>query len=309
MTATTALPARPGRRGHSAWRRIGVPYAHLAPALVAIVLTTIYPLGVALVNSFRHWRVNETREPEQFVGFAQYTKALTDDTFHNAVWVTLLFTVMSVVLSVGLGLAMALILNKATWLNGLTKALLILPFAIAPALKGYSWRFMFNPDYGVYDDMLDTLLPFTRDINWLGEPFWALVVVTLSEIWGWAPLIALMFLGGLGSISPEIRDAARVDGANAWQEFWRIEFPLLRPLILIVVFLKAVWSVKMFDQVVTTTGGGPGRATETLNFFAYEQGFTFLDIGYASAVSWILVVVLGVLATGYLILMGRQEQK
>lgn len=294
---------------HSTWRRVGVPYAHLAPALIAIALTTLYPLGVALINSFRHWRVNESREPQQFVGLHQYAKALGDSNFHNAVWVTLIFTIISVVLSVGLGLGIALVLNKQTWLNGLTKALLILPFAVAPALKGYSWRFMFNPDYGIYDKMLKAIAPFTDSINWLGDPFWALMVIVGSEIWGWAPLIALMFLGGLGAISPEIRDAARVDGTNPWQEFWKISFPLLRPLILIVVFLKAVWSVKMFDQVVTTTGGGPGRSTETLNFYVYEQGFTFLDIGYASAVSWILVVVLGALAAGYLWLMGRQESK
>jgi len=308
-TTTAARAGAAARRQPSAWRRVGIPYAHLTPALIAIALTTIYPLGVALSNSFRHWRVNETRTPQEFVGFQQYAKAFADTNFYNAVWVTLIFTVISVVLSVGLGLAMALVLNRVNWLSGLTKALLILPFAVAPALKGYSWRFMFSPDYGVYDKMLKTLLPFTDSINWLGEPFWALMVIVLSEVWGWAPLIALMFLGGLGSISPEIRDAARVDGTNAWQEFWKISFPLLRPLILIVVFLKAVFSVKIFDQVVTITSGGPGRATESLNFFVYSQGFTFLDIGYASAVSWILVVILGALAAGYLWLMGRQESK
>ncbi|MFC8933973.1 carbohydrate ABC transporter permease [Rhodococcus sp. NPDC057135] len=309
--STVTIDRKTGRpvNRHSAWRRLGVPYAHLAPALIAVALTTFYPLAVALINSFRHWRVNETREPQQFVGLDQYAKALSDSNFHNSVWVTLIFTIVSVVASVGLGLAIALVLNRTTWLSGMTKALLILPFAVAPALKGYSWRFMFNPDYGVYDKMIKAVAPFTDSINWLGDPFWALMVIAGSEIWGWAPLIALMFLGGLGSISPEIRDAARVDGTNAWQEFWKISFPLLRPLILIVVFLKAVFSVKMFDQVVTTTGGGPGRATETLNFFAYSQGFTFLDIGYASAVSWILVVVLGALAAVYLMLMGRQDSK
>src|SRR5690606_2301740 len=166
---------------------------------------------------------------------------------------------------------------------------------------------MLNPETGVYDKMIDTALPFVGDINWLGDPFWALMVLALTEVWGWAPLIALMLLGGLGSISPEVREAAKLDGASPWQEFWRVTFPLLRPLLLIIVFLKAVFSMKIFDQVVTTTGGGPGRATESLNFYAYSQGFTFLDIGYASAVSWVIVVVLGALAALYLIAMARQE--
>jgi multiple sugar transport system permease protein len=304
-TATSPPPTRPKPR----LRRYAVPYLHLAPALLAIVLTTIYPLVSALITSFRHWRLNETREPGEFVGFDQYQRVFSDDTFFNSALVTLEFTVISVVLSVGLGLLIALVLNNTSRLSGLTKAVLILPFAVAPALKGFSWRFMLNPDYGVYDRMIDTVLPFADDINWLGEPFWALFVLALTEVWAWAPLIALMLLGGLGSISPEVKAAAKVDGANSWQEFWQVTFPLLRPLLLIVVFLKAVFSVKIFDQVVTTTGGGPGRATETLNFYAYAQGFNFLDIGYASAVSWVIVLVLGVLASMYLIAMARQEAK
>ncbi|GAA1210945.1 carbohydrate ABC transporter permease [Prauserella alba] len=305
MVASTVPPPR--RR--SGWRRRAAPYAHLAPALLAIGLTTVYPLVSALITSFRHWRLNETREPGEFVGLEQYERAFTDGTFYNSAWVTLEFTVISVVLSVGLGLGIALILNNRTRLSAFTKALLILPFAVAPALKGFSWRFMLNPDTGVYDKMVDTVLPFFDDINWLGDPFWALMVLALTEVWGWAPLIALMLLGGLGSISPEVREAAKLDGASPWQEFWRVTFPLLRPLLLVVVFLKAVFSVKIFDQVVTTTGGGPGRATESMNFFAYSQGFTFLDIGYASAVSWVIVLVLGVLAALYLIAMARQEAK
>jgi len=280
---------------------------HLAPALLAIGLTTLYPLVSALITSFRHWRLNESQEPGEFVGVDQYSRVFTDDTFYNSAWVTFEFTAISVVLSVGIGLGIALILNNRTRLSAFTKALLILPFAVAPALKGFSWRFMLNPDTGVYDKMIDTALPFVGDINWLGDPFWALMVLALTEVWGWAPLIALMLLGGLGSISPEVREAAKLDGASPWQEFWRVTFPLLRPLLLIIVFLKAVFSMKIFDQVVTTTGGGPGRATESLNFYAYSQGFTFLDIGYASAVSWVIVVVLGALAALYLIAMARQE--
>lgn len=284
-------------------------YTHIAPALFVVALTTFYPLASALGTSFREWRINETRAPQGFVGADQYTKALTDETLHNSAWVTAQFTVLSVVLSVVLGLVMALILNHPTKLNTLAKTLLILPFAVAPALKGYSWRFMLDPDYGVYDAMIGTVLPFMDGYDWLGSPFGALMVIVLTEVWGWAPLIALMLLGGLASIPPEIRSAAQMDGANAWQEFWRVTFPLLRPLLVIVIFLKAVFSVKMFDQVVTVTDGGPGRATETLNYFVYSQGFNFLDIGYASAVSWILVAVLGALAAAYLVAMARMEAR
>ncbi|MYW01084.1 sugar ABC transporter permease, partial [Streptomyces sp. SID3343] len=287
--------------------RRAAPFLHIGPALVVIVLTTVYPLASALITSFRHWRLNESAEPGRFVGLANYRATFADPNFTNALWVTAVYTVISVVLSVGLGLGMALLLNRPGRLAGTTKALLILPFAVAPALKGFSWRFMLNPDYGVYDKILDTALPFTSDFDWLGSSVGALLVIALTEVWGWAPLIALMLLGGLGAISPEVHEAARVDGASRWQNFRHITWPLLRPLLLIVVFLKAVWSVKTFDQVVTTTGGGPGRSTETLNYFTFQQGFGFLDIGYASAISWVLVVILGVLAALYLRAMAKQE--
>lgn len=287
--------------------RAAAPWLHLAPALVAIGLTTVYPLVSALITSLREWRLTETRAPAGFVGLENYRRALADDQLWNSLAVTLQFTVISVVAAVGLGLGMALLLNRAGRLSRITQAALILPFAVAPALKGYSWRFMLNPDTGVYDRMLDTVFPFAQDVDWLGSPLGAMAVLLMTEVWGWAPLIALMFLGGLAAIPTEVREAARIDGANVWQEFSRVTFPLLRPLILIVVFLKAIWAVKIFDQVVTTTGGGPGRSTETLNFYVYQQGFSFLDIGYASAVSWILVALLGIAAAAYLVAMTRQE--
>ena len=131
---------------------------------------------------------------------------------------------------------------------------------------------------------------------------WIRPLLAMSETWGWAPLIALMFVGALGSIDPYIFESARIDGANSWQIFRRITLPILRPVILIIVMLKTIFSLKMFDQVVTMTGGGPVRATQTINFYIHQVGFVrSLDIGYASALSYILVVALTIVAAGYII--------
>lgn len=281
-------------------------YWYLGPAIVVVAVTVAYPLASALVTSFRSWQLNESPEPQGFVGLENYQRVLQDAGFWNSVGVTLLYSVLSVGLTMVLALAIALVLQGPGKLKAFAKTMLILPYAVAPALKGFSWRFMLNENYGVYNSLADALLPFTRSIVWLGEPFWALFSIALSEVWGWAPLIALMFIGALGSIDPEVLEAGRVDGANGLQLFLRITLPLLAPVILVAMLLKTIFSLKLIDQVVTMTSGGPGNSTETLNYFIYRQGFGFLDMGYASALAWIAVLGITVFTVFYVRVLLRQ---
>lgn len=274
-------------------------YLVLGPALAIVLLTVAYPLGTALVTSFREWRLSESFEPQGFVGAENYLRAFTDDVFWNSVVVTLAFTALSVVLTLVIAMAIALVLHGPGKLKMLLKITLILPYAVAPALKGFSWRFMLSDEYGVYDAIIDTLFPFAADIVWLGSPFWALFWMAMSEVWGWAPLIALMFIGALSGISPEVHEAARLDGANRWQILRRVTIPMMWPVISIAALLKAIFSFKMFDQVVTMTGGGPGRSTQTINYLIYQEGFSFLDMGYASAMAVILVAGLTLFVAFY----------
>ena len=313
-----------------------VPWVLIGPALIVIVATTVYPLLAALYFSFHKYKL---RKPPEFaiqlaseagdplisidwsaLSLDNYALAFSDSRFINSLNVTFWFTVLSVALSVLIGLFIAVIVQKEGTLHTFTKVLLIFPFAVSPALKGYSWRFMLNEEYGIYDLLIDNLIvaplnavislfntlpfvditPISETIVWLGHHFWSLFMLAMSETWGWAPLIALMFVGALGSIDIQIFEAARIDGANNFQIFWRVTLPLLRPVILIVTMLKTIFSLKMFDQVVTMTGGGPVRATQTINYYIHQVGFVrSLDIGYASAMSYILVVILTILAALY----------
>ena len=280
-------------------------YWYLGPAVVVVLATITYPLFSALVTSFREWQLNESFEPGGFVGLENYQRVLQDSGFWNSVGVTVLYSVISVSLTMIIALTIAMVLQGPGKFKAFAKTMLILPYAVAPALKGFSWRFMLNENYGVYDTILDQL-PFTKNIVWLGDPFWALVSIAMSEVWGWAPLIALMFIGALGSIDPEVLEAARVDGANRFQLFFRITLPLLAPVILVAMLLKTIFSLKLIDQVVTMTGGGPGNSTETLNYFIYRQAFSFLDMGYASALAWIAVLGISVFTVFYVRMMMRQ---
>lgn len=276
-----------------------VKWILIIPTLLILVGTTLYPFLYSFITSFRFWRLTRSPHPGGFVGLANYIRAFGDAAFWNSVWVTVFFTFVSVGLSMVIGLTIALILERVTRLNTFMKSLLIFPFAMAPALKGFSWRFMLNPDYGILDAMIDAVFPFMSDVVWLGEPYWAVFWLAMTEIWGWAPYIALVFIGALGALPRETINAAKVDGASTFQVFWHIKLPQLAPIIIMVGLLKTIFSVKMFDQVVTLTGGGPGRATETLNYYVYNQGFRFYDMGYASSLAYLLVTTMFIFAFIY----------
>ncbi|GGR03549.1 carbohydrate ABC transporter permease [Deinococcus ruber] len=306
-SAPPALTSRAGSRKTGQLRNGGLRWALLGPALVVILVTVVYPLASSLITSFRDWRLIYSPTPGAFVGAANYARALTDAGFLNSLRVSGEYMLMSVSLTLLFGLGIALILSKPTPLNIFTRALLIFPFAVAPVLKGYSWRFMLNPDYGVYAKMIGTVIPPLKGYIWLGHEFSALLSIVMSEVWGWAPLFALMFIGALGSIPSETTEAAKVDGATSTQIFFRITLPLLAPVIYIVALLKIISAFKMFDQVAIMTGGGPGDSTQTLYFYVYQVAFRNLDMGYASAVSYILVAIMGLLAFLYVRVLLRDH--
>ena len=282
-------------------------YIFIGPTILILTLTTFYPMTSALITSFRNWKLTRSITPGPFTGFDNYVRAFEDDKFINSFWVTLQMVGISVTLSVILGLFIALLLQKSTRLNLFTRVFLILPFTVAPALKGFLWRFMLNPEFGAFDWLVDTIFPFLEGIVWLERPFWAVFMISITEVWGWAPLIALIFIGGLSTIDTEILDAARTDGANRFQTMMYVTLPMLRPLILLITVLRIIYSLRLFDQVVTMTNGGPGDATETLNFFVYENAFRFFDMGYASAVGYILMIMLFVMTYIYVRLLLQEQ--
>lgn len=295
--ARSAPVTRAGGRPRD--HRAALRWALLGPALLVIGATVFYPLASSFVTSFRDWQLTLSPTPGAFVGLENYSRALSDSGLRNSLKVSFLYMLISVSLTLVLGLGMALLLAKPTRLNHFARALLIFPFAVAPVLKGFSWRFMLNPEYGVYAKVVGAVVPPLKGFVWLGHDLSALFVIALSEVWGWAPLFALMFIGALGSIPEEINEAARIDGATGWQIFWRLTLPLLSPVIAIVALLKIISAFKMFDQVAIMTGGGPGDSTQTLYYYVYQLAFRNLDMGYASAVAYILVALMGLLATLY----------
>lgn len=266
-------------------------YTLLAPALILIAITTFYPLMQSFWISLHDWDLKKSAKMGDFVGIQNYTRALTDSHFWHSVGVTFIFAASTVVLTLVLSIIVALLLSKDKKYLSYIRAVLIIPFAMSPALIGYSWRFMLNSDYGLFDKIIGFLVPPLSDVVWLGTSTTSMMALISVVVWIWLPFMSLMFISGLIGMPSEVFEAARVDGASPLQIIFKITLPMLKPIILIASILMTMFSLKAFDPVVTLTHGGPGRSTEVLNFFIYKTGFRFFDMGYSAALGYILALI------------------
>jgi len=276
-----------------------LPYWLLIPAFVIVLATTIYPLAHSLITSLRDWDLTKSRRPEGFVGFDNYVYAASESQFLNSLWVTFVFVITSVILTVILAMALALLLRRKGPMHTFTRIILILPFAMSPALIGVSYRFMFNPEFGVLAKGLGAIFPALQGVPWLADPQLAMAILVLTDVWHWTPYMTFMCLGGLASIPRETEEAARIDGASNLRIVFGIILPQMKGVILVMAVLKTIFALKMFDQVVTLTGGGPGTSTETLAYFIFNVGFRWFDMGYASALAWILTAIMMFISIWY----------
>lgn len=275
-------------------------YCLVLPAMAVVFITAVYPLLQSLLLSLRYWKLSRANVPGGFVGAENYLRAFTEEpAFWNAVGVTAVYTLLTVALSVAGALAVAVLLAPGGRLRVFSRALLVLPFAMSPALVGVSFRFMFNPEFGLFDAFFGALLPPLADVSWLAQPMLAFAVCVLADVWGWIPFLSMVLIGGLASIPRDTLEAARLDGASAWRVFCDITLPQLMPALMVAIILKTVFSLKAFDQIYMLTNGGPGTATQTLAHYVYFQGFKYYDMGYASAVAWLMALPMLALTYAY----------
>ena len=274
-------------------------YALLIPAFVIVLATTIYPLAYSFMTSFREWDLTKQRRPGGFVGVENYVHAASESGFQNSLWVTTIFVVTSVILTLILAMSLALLLRRKGRMHTFTRIILILPFAMSPALIGVSYRFMFNPEFGVLAKGLGAVFPALEGTPWLADPDLAMAILVLTDVWHWTPYMTFMCLGGLASIPRETEEAARIDGASNLRIIFGIVLPQMKGVLLVTAVLKTIFALKMFDQVVTLTGGGPGTSTETMAFFIFNVGFKWFDMGYASALAWILTIIMMLISAWY----------
>jgi len=270
-----------------------VAWLFVLPFLAPFVLFWAAPIVHGLYLSFTN--ASLTGAEERFVGLANYQRLLADPTYRRALGNTVVFVVENVPVLLAAGLLLALLLNQSMPGLAAIRAAFVAPYLITASAVAIIWQFVLDPATGLLNDWLAEVgLPTQR---WLSEPGQAMGAIVLITLWWRVGFPLLVLLAGLQEIPGELYEAARLDGAGAWQRFWRITLPLLAPVLFFVLIIRLIDSFKVFAQVYLVTGGGPVGSTRVLIQYLYETGFQDFRTGYAAAIGWSLfVIILGVTA-------------
>ncbi len=270
-------------------RRLTIPIFMVLPTVVFLLGICIYPLINSLYLTFNQWSLT-ANVPPKFIWFRNYIKLVTDDRFWNSLITTAVFTGCVVSAEMLIGMTLALSATQNTRFRQACRSIILIPMMITPVVLGLIWKYMFNPENGIINYILQ-LFGIEGPI-WLGEPKPALPAVIIVDIWQWTPFVFLLLLSGLGSLPQDVFEAARVDGANQFQIFRYITLPLLMPFMLVALLIRFIDSFKIFDTIFVMTRGGPANATETLSIYTYKVGLNFFNMGYAATLSYVILIII-----------------
>ncbi len=268
-----------------------------APAVITMMVVTGYPIAYALYLSLQKY---DLRFPDQkeFVGLSNYVDVLGSSTWWSDVWTTLLITVFSVSIELVLGMAIALVMHRAIFGRGPVRAAILIPYGIVTVVAAFAWRYAFDPASGFVQGLpliSDTAAPLT-------ERGGSLTVIILTEVWKTTPFMALLLLAGLALVPDELHEAAKVDGANAFQRFFRITIPLMKPAILVALLFRTLDAFRLFDTVFIQTQGANG--TETVSILGYNVLINRVNLGLGSAVSVLIFICVILIAFFFVKVLG-----
>ena len=262
-----------------------------SPTFVVLSIITLGPLLYALWISFFNFRLSAPGGKNQFIGFDNYLEILKTPEVAQSMLTTFKFMLIAVTCQVILGFAIALAIHAVPKFQRLITSLILVPMMVAPLVVGLMYSFFFNTQFGFYTWIVNTFhLPLP--VSLFSQSISALVTVALTDVWEWTPYLALMFLAGLQSIDTESYEAAKIDGANAWQTFIKVTIPLMMPVIVVGIILRSMEAFKEFDKPYILTGGGPGSATEVIDMYTYRQAFISYNFSFAAAICVVLFVIL-----------------
>lgn len=284
-----------------------VAYLTLLPSALILLLLVALPTASVVALSMQNVGLGEHSGP--FVGLANFAWVFGSDLFYRALLNTFVWVIGSVSLDMILGLVIALLLNKTFVGRGVARAIMLAPYLIPTVVAVLIWKYMFHDIVGVLNFLLIKVGILDQPMLWLNSRSMAMVSVILVGAWKFFPFVVLGLLGILQSIPQEQYEAARIDGASGWQQFWHITLPNIMPVILLTAMLRTIWTFHKFDIIYLLTGGGPVDATTTLPVLVYQKAFVDFEIGNASAIAIITGLILGVLLMAYFFLIKRAEEK
>lgn len=274
------------------------------PTVLVLALIVIFPMIFSISVSVRDYDIRRPEHP--FTGLQNFGSLLTDEEFYNATAITAVMIGAELVVEFGLGLGLALALMNLPVTRKIYQPILLVPMMVMPVVIGYMGRLVFEVRSGPVNYILN-LLGF-ESLGWHASPQLALITILILRVWQWTPFVMATLLAGLLSMPLEPFDSAQVDGASAWQTFTRITLPALRPIIMLVVIMRALEILQTFDLIYVVTLGGPGSRTMTLSLFTYLIGFRYWDVGKASAAAWLIMIPLSFLVTVFVRVMEGGER-
>jgi trehalose/maltose transport system permease protein len=269
----------------------------LTPALLVVGFVALYPLGVTIYQSFTNEQFLSGITPTEWVGLQNYKDLIHDTVFRNSVWVTIKFTVITVVFEFVLGLVIALVVNSGFKGRGLMRAVMLVPWAIPTVISAQMWKWMYDDIYGVINDLAVRLHIVDHHVAWISQPSTALGAVAAVDIWKTTPFVALLLLAGLQVIPKELYEAAEVDGATMWQQFRRVTMPLLAPAIVVTLIFRTLDALRVFDVFYVFFGSR--LDTQTMAIYDQNTIVSTGDVGYGAALSVAIFLIIGLFVVIY----------
>jgi trehalose/maltose transport system permease protein len=304
--ATPAPTSRRRRRSRMQRRQARLGWLLLLPALAVVAFVAIYPLGKTVYQSFTNQEFLAGIEPTKWVGLQNYRDLWHDTIFRQSVWETVKFTLITVSFEFVLGMIIALVVNSNFKGRGAMRAAMLVPWAIPTVVAAQMWKWMFDDVFGVINDAGVRLHILNHSVAWISQPSTALAAVSAVDIWKTTPFVALLLLAGLQVIPRDLYEAADVDGASKWQQFWRITLPLLRPAILVTLIFRTLDALRVFDVFYVFYGNRPD--TQTMAIYAQSTIVSDGHVGYGSAVSVAIFLIIGLFVVIYVTFMRVTEE-
>jgi len=290
---TTGKHAKP-RLSEGAWaeRRLGLLLC--APAVVVMIAVTAYPVIYAVYLSLERYNF-ELPQDVKFIGFANYAAVLGSSYWWTALEVTAIITVISVSITLVLGMLLAMVLHRTLFARGLVRTTALIPYGIVTVAAAYSWQYAWTPNQGYLSALFNNNAPLTSQVQAIG-------VIILAEIWKTTPFMGLLLLAGLSLVPEDLQKAARVDGATGWQRFTRITLPLMKPAILVALLFRTLDSFRIFDNIFILTNGNNGTAS--VSTLGYDNLFNALNLGIGSTISILIFICVAIIATIFILGFG-----
>lgn len=282
------------------WDDTRFAYLLLTPVLLLLGALTIYPLAAAFWNSLHLMDFRRPATFGTFAGLRNYQRLLSSSGFWSSLRFTGIFVAVTVTFQVVIGFGIALIAHRAQSGRAIVRAAILLPWALPTAINAMIWRWMFNGEYGVINDLLLRFGLMEGRINWLGNGHTAFIAIMITAIWKVSSFMGLLLLAGLQGIPESLYESAAMDGAGKWTQFWRITVPSVRPALVVALIFRTNDAIRVFDLIYVLTGGGPGNSTRSIAMLAYQVSFRELSFGYGSTYSIVLFLLSATISVVYL---------